>query len=164
MPEALPFATRPLPRLNNEKLELAAGRAEISTAVPDVFCVRIELPNALPDVHIGIVFATPAELVVTVPGPHVTVRVIEPVALPPFVTQPEPVSEFTPLIVPVAPLNEVTPVLVRTFPTRLRPVEIEVVPSQPEESRNASVLVAVEKIVELLNVAVLFAVTPPLNV
>src|SRR6185369_3495265 len=65
---------------------------------------------------------------------------------------------------PVAPLKLVTPVLLNTFPVSARPVPIEVVPSLPEESKNASVLVAKLYMVELLNVAVEFAVSPPLNV
>ncbi len=134
------------------------------------------MPRALADVQIGSAFAMPAELVVTVPVPQVTLKVIVPVELPPFVTQPAPAREVTPVLVkvtvpvlfetlmPVPEAAAVTPVLLRTFPVSARPVEIEVVPTEPDAFRNASVFVANEKMVELLNVAVEFTVRPPVKV
>ncbi len=59
---------------------------------------------------------------------------------------------------------DVTPTLLNTFPFSNNPVEIEVVPSEPEAFRNASVLVAKEKMVEELKVAVELNVAPLLKV
>ena len=73
-------------------------------------------------------------------------------------------KEPTPTTVPVAPLKERTPILERTLPARCSPVEMEVVPSWPEEFKKAMVEVAKENMVELLNVAVELKVAPPAKV
>ena len=95
-------------------------------------------------------------------------RATVPVRLPreptPVTLPVAPLKEPTPATVPVAPLKERTPILERTLPARFSPVEMEVVPSWPEEFKKAMVEVAKENMVELLNVAVEFAASPPPNV
>lgn len=97
---------------------------------------------------------------VTKPG-FTKLIVTVPVAAVALMLVPEAIAE-TPVMVPVAPLKEVTPVLASTLPVRLRPVEIDVVPSTPLELKNARVLVTpLTVIFVVVTLPVLFTWKPP---
>ena len=140
------------PRAKRESVAVATGVDETKKLVFAAFWNANELPRADPEVQSGSAWAMPWELVVTVPEPQVTERVIEPVLLPPFVTQPEPVKE-------------VTPVFVRVLPEKMRPVPIDGVVSFPFASTESNEEVEIAaKMVDELKVVVELCVAPPLKV
>ena len=100
VPLALPFATTASPRLKSEDVEVCGGSALKRTSVFEAFSVKSELLSAEAELQSGIVFATPAEEVTTVPR------------LPFTVTTPL-VAET---VMPVPAFNCVTPLLLKVAP------------------------------------------------
>ncbi len=151
VPLALPFEIAVGPRAKRASVAVACGVLLTKIEVAAAFCANSELPSAEPEVQSGSVFAMPALLVVTVPVPQVTLKVIVPVELPPFVTQP-------------APVKLVTPTFVSELPLKLKPVPIVVAPSRPLALVLNMEEVVFAMMVELLKVAVELNVAPPVKV
>jgi hypothetical protein len=112
VPDAEPLLIGVGPRAKSESVAVAAGVLETKNEVAAEFWNASEFPSAEAEVQIGSALVVPALEVVTVPVPQVTESVIVPVELPPFVTQPAPARDVTPVTAPVEPLKLVTPELV----------------------------------------------------